>query len=388
MSTVPSAIAPANWRRWRTVGIAGLVAVGAIVALRAHNAASPDAAKAGGPRPVPVVAEAAHTGDVRVFLSGIGAVTPLATVTVRSRVDGQLLTVRFEEGQTVHAGDLLAEIDPRPFQVQLSQAEGQLVRDQALLANAQVDLKRYRVLVAQDSIPTQQLDTQAALVHQYEGAVAADRGPIDAAKLQLDYSRITAPLTGRIGLRLVDPGNMVHANDAGGLAVITQMQPIAVVFTIPEDNLPPLREKLRAGATLPVEASDRDGSHQLATGTLLTTDNAIDPATGTVRVKAIFPNDDEALFPNQFVNARLVLDVHRDATLVPDVAIQHGTQGPFVFVVKGDHTVEARPVEVGAAENGSTSIEKGVAEGEQVVVDGAEGLRPGSSVTLQAKHRS
>jgi multidrug efflux system membrane fusion protein len=387
MSTVPSVIAPTNWRRWRALGIA--VLLGAVVlALRAHQTGAPDATHAGGPRTVPVVAEAAHTGDVRVYLSGIGAVTPLATVTVRSRVDGQLLTVRFEEGQTVHAGDLLAEIDPRPFQVQLAQAEGQMVRDQALLANAQVDVKRYRVLAAQDSIPKQQLDTQEALVRQYEGAIAADRGPIDAAKLQLDYSRITAPLSGRIGLRLVDPGNMVHASDAGGLAVITQMQPIAVVFTIPEDDLPPLREKVRAGAALPVEASDRDGTHQLATGTLLTIDNAIDPSTGTVRVKAIFPNEDEALFPNQFVNARLVLDVHRAVTLVPDVAVQHGTQGTYVYVVKDDHTVEARPVQVGAAENGATSVDKGVASGELVVVDGAEGLRPGSPVSLETKHHS
>jgi multidrug efflux system membrane fusion protein len=375
-------------RRWRALAVAFVLAVGAAVALRAHEAGSRDAAQTAGPRTVPVVAEAARTGDVRVYLSGIGAVTPLATVTVRSRVDGQLLTVRFEEGQTVHAGDLLAEIDPRPFQVQLTQAEGQMIRDQALLANAQVDLKRYRVLAAQDSIPTQQLDTQEALVHQYEGAVAADRGPIDAAKLQLDYSRITAPLGGRIGLRLVDPGNMVHASDAGGLAVITQMQPIAVVFTIPEDSLPALREKLRAGATLPVDASDRDGSHQLATGTLLTIDNTIDPNTGTVRLKAVFPNGDEALFPNQFVNARLVLDTHRDVTLVPDVAVQHGTKGTYVYVVKDDHTVEARPVQVGAAENGATSVENGVAVGEMVVVDGAEGLRPGSPVTLEAKRHS
>ena len=375
-------------RWWRAIAVTFVLVVAAVIALRAHEAGSRDAAKPAGPRTVPVVAEAARTGDVRVYLRGIGAVTPLATVTLRSRVDGQLITVRFEEGQTVHAGDLLAEIDPRPFQVQLAQAEGQMVRDQALLANAQVDLKRYKLLVAQDSIPKQQLDTQEALVRQYEGAIAADRGPIDAAKLQLDYSRITAPVSGRIGLRLVDPGNMVHASDAGGLALITQMQPIAVVFTIAEDSLPPLREKLRAGATLPVEASDRDGSHQLATGTLLTIDNTIDPSTGTVRLKAVFPNDDEALFPNQFVNARLVLDVRRDVTLVPDVAVQHGTKGTYVYVVKDDHTVEARPVQIGAAENGATSVDDGVKAGELVVVDGAEGLRPGSPVTLEAKRHS
>jgi multidrug efflux system membrane fusion protein len=375
--------------RWRVLAVALVLAGGAAAALRAHQAGSRDAAQAAaGARTVPVVAEPARVGDVRVYLSGIGAVTPLATVTVRSRVDGQLDTVRFEEGQTVHGGDLLAEIDPRPFQVQLAQAEGQMTRDQALMENAKVDLQRYRVLAAQDSIPKQQLDTQEALVRQYAGAIVADRGPIDAAKLQLDYCRITAPLGGRIGLRLVDPGNMVHASDAGGLAVITQVQPIAVVFTIPEDNLPALREKIRAGVPLPVEAFDRDGSHRLASGTLLTTDNAIDPTTGTVRLKAVFPNDDEALFPNQFVNARLELDVHRGVTLVPDVAVQHGTQGTFVYVVKDDHTVEARPVKVNVSEEGATSVDTGVAAGEQVVVDGAEGLRPGSAVTLEARRHS
>src|SRR5262249_2098254 len=276
----------------------------------------------GGARALPVVAEPARPADIRFSLDGLGAVTPLATVTVRSRVDGQLMAVHFKEGQMVRAGDLLAEIDPRPFQVQLTQAQGQLAKDEALLANAQVDLQRYRKLWAQDSIPKQQLDTQEALVRQDAAAIETDRGQVDAAKLQLTYSRITAPVSGRLGLRLVDAGNIVHATDPGGLVTITQIQPIAVVFSVPADDLPNLRASLQEGGPPPVEAFDREGNRRLATGTLLTIDNAIDPTTGTVKVKAEFANADDALFPNQFVNARLLLDVRRGATIVPGVAVR------------------------------------------------------------------
>jgi membrane fusion protein, multidrug efflux system len=372
-------------RRWQALGAAGLVAAAlgvAMVRSREARSSAPGEGAPNGPRAVPVVAAAARTDDIGVFLDGLGTVTPLATVTVRTRVDGQLMRVGFKEGDLVHAGDLLAEIDPRPFEVQLAQAEGQMTRDQALLANAKVDLERYRGLVKQDAVPKQQLDTQVALVRQYEGAVGIDQGQIDDAKLQLTYSRITAPVGGRLGLRLVDPGNMVHASDTGGLVVLTQMQPIDVVFTLPEDDLPPVLARLRAGTPLRVDAHDREGAKKLATGVLLTVDNVIDPTTGTVRLKAEFPNDDEALFPNQFVNARLELDVRHDATVVPAAAIQRGTQGAFVYVVKDDQTVEARPVRVGVTEGDDAALDEGVAPGELVVVDGASGLRAGSKVTV------
>ncbi len=299
----------------------------------------------GGERAIPVTVAAAARADVPVVLDALGTVTSLRTVTVRSRVDGQLLRVNFREGQTVKAGEVLAEIDPRPFQVQLEQAQGQLARDRALLENARLDLERYRTLVAQDAASAQQLDTQQALVRQYEGAVKTDQGQVDNARLQLAYARITAPFSGRLGLRLVDPGNLVRAGDANGLVTITQVQPIGVTFALPEKDLAPVLARYREGKPMTVQALDRDQRQVLASGRLTTLDNQIDLATGTLKMKAEFANADGALFPNQFVNARLRIDLLAGATVVPTAAVQRGAPGTYVYLLQPDGTVALRRIE-------------------------------------------
>lgn len=387
-SKIPTPHRPTRWWVWLTVCVT--VAGCSFAAWRYYSPSPASTPAKGGVKgvtmPTPVYVAPARKGDMNIYLTGLGSVSPLNNVTVRSRVDGQLMEVHYREGQNVTKGSLLATIDPRPFQVLLGQAEGQMARDREQLENARADRERYRTLLKQDFIPRQQLDTQEALVRQFEGAVKIDQGQIDGAKLQLAYSRITAPISGRIGLRMVDPGNMVHATDAGGLLTIIQTEPIAVLFPLPEDNIPAVLRKMKGGH-LPVEAFDREMKLNLATGELVTLDNQIDPATGTVKLKAVFTNRGMELFPNQFVNARLLLDVKKNALLVPSAAIQKSPQGAYAFVVKPDKTVTMRQVKTGPGQGGDISITEGLEVGELVVIDGAERLRDGSKIEVKEREQ-
>jgi multidrug efflux system membrane fusion protein len=333
---------------------------------------------------VPVVVAPAQLGDLPVYFNGLGTVTAFNTVTVHSRVDGQLISVAFKEGEFVHEGDLLAQIDPRPFEVQLEQAQGQLAKDQAQRKDAEVNYGRFKLLFNEGVIP-QQLDTQAALVGQFDGSIRSDQGQIDNAKLQLTYSRITAPISGRIGLRLVDAGNMVHATDANGLLVITQLQPISVIFSLPQDQLPQVLAKLRAGAPLPVEAYDRDDTAKIATGKLATIDNQIDLTTGTYKLKSIFNNEDNSLFPNQFVNVHLLVDTRRNLIVIPAAAIQRGPQGTYVYAVAKDSvtkdtTAKIYPVTIAQTTGDSVGLSAGVNPNDLVVIDGQDKLQDGTKI--------
>ena len=379
---------PAQPKRHRGLWIfaGALILVGIAIAVSRSGQASDAAkaaAKAKAQTAIPVVVADAKIGDFPVYLTGLGTVTPMATVTLHSRVDGELMSVDFREGQLVKEGEVLAQIDPRPFQVQLTQAEGQLAKDQAALVSVQLDLNRFKDLVSQGLIPQQQVDAQVSLVAQTEAAIKTDQGTIDAAKLNITYSRITSPISGRVGLRLVDPGNIVHAADTGGIVVITELDPIAVLFTLPEDSLQQVLAKLRTGATLSVEAWDRDLKTHITNGKLLTVDNRIDTTTGTVRLKAVFPNGGGVLFPNQFVNVRLLIQTLTKVVIVPSAAVQRTTKGPAIFVVGADDKVALRSVDVPQQGDNHAVIAKGVTAGEVVVVDGVDKLQEGSKVAVR-----
>jgi len=375
------------WNHWRPAQLAGTAATPAAKPGRAPGAAAPGApaGQGAGRGPIartPVVAVPAQVGDVPIVIDALGTVVPTQTVAVKSRVAGLLEKVHFKEGDLVKEGQLLAEIDPRELKVQLAQAEGQLARDRAQLENARLDLRRYETLFKQDSIARQQVDTQRALVRQYEGTIQVDESQVANARLQLSYARVIAPISGRVGLRQVDAGNMVTGAEENGLVVITQVEPISVMFSVPQDELPKIIRRYASGEQLPVKAFDRTQQNLLATGVLVSLDNLIDPATGTIKLRAQFPNGDRQLFPNQFVNARLELDALRDVITVPSSAIQRGSQGMFVYVVKDDQTVAMRPVTLGPADGPRITLASGVQAGEQVVVDGVDRLRDGAAVEL------
>lgn len=331
---------------------------------------------------VPVQAAAVKTGDLHIYINGLGTVTAANTAVVKTRVDGQLIRYYFQDGQMVKAGQPLAEIDPRPYQVQLAQAEGQLAKDSASLKNAQLDLTRYRTLLAEDSIARQQVDTQAALVRQDQGTIKADQAAVDSARLNLVYAHVTAPISGRLGLRQVDLGNIVHAADANGLVTITQLQPAYVLFTIPETQLPAVARAVQSGAILPVDAFDRNQQTLLASGKLLTVDNQIDPTTGTIKLKAEFTNANGSLFPNQFVNVRMLASTQHNTVMVPTAAIQNGSQGTIVFVINPNQTVSVRRIQAGPADGDQTSVLAGLKPGEQVVIDGLDKLKDGAKVQV------
>ena len=374
--------------RWWAWAIGALILAMIGYWLLARNSAAPSASQgsaAMGHQAVPVTVAPASQGEFNRYITALGSVTPLNTVTVKTQVNGQLVSVNFKEGQMVREGELLAQVDPRPFQAALEQAQGQLAKDKASLAYARVTLDRDQELFKENVISKDTLDSQTATLGQYDGAIETDQANIDTARLNLIYSHITSPLSGRIGLRLVDPGNIVHTTDTSGIAVITQLQPIAVLFSIPEDDLPKVLSTLKNGQPMPAQAYDRDMKTRLADGSLLTFDNQIDPTTGTIRLKASFPNTDNSLFPNQFVNVKLLVDTDPKAVIVQASAIQRSPQGAFVFVVKPDQTVSVRDVKVGATQGEIASIRSGLQPGEIVVTDGVDKLQAGSKVRVQAQ---
>ncbi|EEF57493.1 efflux RND transporter periplasmic adaptor subunit [Pedosphaera parvula] len=368
---------PGHSRVWFLVAIAVILGVGAFFFFR-HRAGRSK------PKPPPVAVAVTTTtvtnGDIGVYVSALGSVTPLNTVIVGSQATGPLIRVDYTEGQMVNKGDLLAEIDPRPFEAQVTAAEGQYERDKAVLEGARIDLARFEAAYSSNAIPRQQLEDQRAVVHQNEGTVKFDQGQLESAKVLLSYCRIISPISGRIGLRLVDPGNIILATSSNTLAVITQLQPITVIFSVAEDYLPQILEHLQPGRSMAVDVYDRVRQRKIATGKLLALDNQIEIVTGTVRLRAIFPNEDNGLFPNQFVNARLLIDVERGVALVPSIAIQLNPQGSFVYFVKPDQTVTMRTITVGTTDGNVTAV-KGVEPGEVIVLDNFNRLQEGTKIT-------
>jgi multidrug efflux system membrane fusion protein len=325
-------------------------------------------------------------GDIGINLNALGTVTSLATVTIRTQISGYLLKIDFKEGQDVRKGDLLAEIDSRPYEATLAQVRGQLARDEALLKGAQVDLTRYQGLAAQNAVPRQTLDTQIALVAQDQGTVEADRGMVRSAEVNLQYCRILSPLDGRVGLRQVDQGNYVTPGDSNGIVVITQLQPISVLFTVPEDNLQAISNRLQEGAVLPATAYDRSGANKIADGILQTFDSQIDPTTGTIKLRAQFPNEPRMLYPNQFVNVRLLIDTHKDVTTMSTAGVQRGVPGAFVYLINDDNTVSVRPVQLGVTDGGRVEVRSGLAPGDRIVIDGADKLRDGAKINIRTEN--
>jgi membrane fusion protein, multidrug efflux system len=376
---------PRSRRRVALISVLVLLVLGGVVWWSRQGSAPQQAAGGRNAPPMSIVPETVGKGDIGINLNGLGTVTSLATVTVRTQISGYLLKVDFTEGQDVKKGDLLAQIDPRPYEATLAQVKGQLARDEALLKGAQVDLTRYQGLAAQNAVPHQTLDTQVALVAQDQGTVEADRGTVKSAEVNLQYCRILSPLDGRVGLRQVDQGNYVTPGDASGLVVITQLQPISVLFTLPEDNLQAISKRLQGGAVLPATAYDRSGANKIADGTLQTFDSQIDPTTGTIKLRAQFPNEARTLYPNQFVNVRLLLDTHKDVTTMSTAGIQRGVPGTFVYLINADSTVAVRPVKLGVTDGDRVEILSGLAPGDRVVIDGADKLRDGAKIVVRAE---
>jgi len=374
-------------RRYLAIGLIVIVVLilAVVVFLNQKESATPSARNGRNAGQMSIVPEVVSKGDIGISLNALGTVTSLATVTVQSQVSGQLIRIDFQEGQDVKKGDLLAEIDPRPFEAALAQMQGQLARDEALLKGAQVDLVRYQGLAAQKAVPQQTIDTQLALVAQDEGTVAADRGQVKAAEVNLLYCRILSPLDGRAGLRQVDQGNYVTPSTPSGLVVITQVQPISVLFAVPEDNLQVISARIQANAKLPAAAYDRSGANKIADGVLQTFDSQIDPTTGTIKMRAQFSNEAKNLYPNQFVNIRLLVDTHKDVTVMPVAGIQRGVPGTFVYLVNSDSTVSVRKVVLGVTDGDRVEVVSGLAPGDRIVVDGADKLRDGAKINVRAE---
>jgi membrane fusion protein, multidrug efflux system len=383
-SSAPSGPKPRSGYRFVVTCLVLLLIVAGIVWWSKQQSVPQQARNGRNAAPMSIVPEVVGKGDIGINLNALGTVTSLGTVTIRSQISGYLLKIDFKEGDEVKKGDLIAEIDPRPYEAALAQAKGALARDEALLKGAQVDLTRYQGLAAQNAVPRQTLDTQVALVAQDQGTVEADRASVKAAEVNLNYCRILSPIDGRVGLRQVDQGNYVTPGDTNGLVVITQLKPISALFTVPEDNLQAISKRLQDGAVLPAAALDRSGATKIADGTLQTFDSQIDPTTGTIKLRAQFPNETETLYPNQFVNIRLLLDTHKGVTTMPTAGVQRGVPGTFAYLVNADDTVSVRKIALGVTDGDRVEVKSGLQPGDRIVVDGADKLRDGAKINVRS----